>query len=68
MQMKINKKILALVLRVQELVMQTNNFNLYYQSDISLLSIYRLNENGKYAYHESLYLDGSLHGENYVII
>lgn len=65
--MKTNKKITSLVLRVQELVMGLKNFSVHYYSNISLLSIYGVNENGKYEYHESLYMDCSMYDEKYIL-
>jgi hypothetical protein len=52
-----DKKILELVQSIQALAMKIKNINVYYQSNISLLSIYSLGENGKYTYNRDLYLD-----------
>jgi hypothetical protein len=65
--MKINKKITSLVLRVQELVMQTEKFSVSYYANIGLFSISSMNENNKYDYYESLYIDCSLHDEKFVV-
>ena len=56
--MKISKEITSLVMRIQELVMQSDEMIMYYQSKISLLSIYKFDEKRKYSYHKELYLDG----------
>lgn len=65
--MKIDKKITSLVLRVQELVIQSKNISMFYQSDICLLSIYKYGDGDKYDYIENVYLNGFLYTEKYVI-
>ena len=62
-----NKKILSLVAEILSLVAQKKTITMYYQSNISLLSLYSFDENGKYSYSKSLYLDGFLSSEEQVI-
>lgn len=61
---KHNKEITSLVMRIQELVIQSDEITMYYQSKISFLSIYKFGDNGKYAYHRDLYLDGLILNES----
>ena len=63
----INKKILDLIRQVQDLVFQKPNMMMYCQSDIYLVSIYSITENGKFSYRKNLYIDGSLQSESQVI-
>lgn len=63
----INKEILGLLHHIQDLVTQSTEISMYYQSNISLLSLYSFDENGKYSYCKSLYLDGFLASEEQVI-
>ena len=54
--MKLSKKILDLVHDIQDLVMQLKDFHFYYQQNVQVFQVYRIEDN-KHTFKESVYLD-----------
>ena len=54
--MTLTKKELDLVHDIQDLVMTIENMHIYYQQNIQLFQVYRL-EKGKHTYNEFIYLN-----------
>ena len=52
----LNKKILDLVHDIQDLAMQIKDIHVYYQQNIQLLQVYRI-EDHKHTFNKSVYLD-----------
>lgn len=64
----INKKILYYLHQIQDLTIETEKVNIYYQADIHLVSVYSLKKHTKgYEYHKNVYIDGFLADESNVI-
>ena len=64
--MKVNKKILELVQRIQALALEVNNVILYYQQNVNIFQVYIL-ENAEYKYNKSVYLDGSFSDKETIV-
>lgn len=52
----LNKKMLDLVHDIQDLAMQIKDVSVYYQQNIQLFQVYRI-EDRKHTFNESVYLD-----------
>lgn len=64
----ISKEILNYMHKIQDLVVETEDVNIYYQADIYLFNVYALNYNSEgYKYHKQVYIDGFLSSKKQII-
>lgn len=61
----LNKEVIELIHKIQELVIEIPTMTMYYQSNVYVLSVYSFEEETKY--HKHIYVDGFSTNEKQVI-